>query len=458
MKIRTRLTLLFTLITAGILFLFAFAIYYSAREDREEEFYSRLEEEAYIKANLFFNVHVDREALQKIYKNNRKVIHEVEVAVYDTGFHLLYHDADDIDVVKETPQMIDRIRKTGLMKFYLGNWQVVGLKYAFQGKDYIITATAYDLHGYNKLDNMIRSSIFIFITAILLIYFAGIFFAGKAFQPVSEMISRVKTITATNLDLRLDTRESKDELSALAGTFNEMLDRLENSFDTQKQFVSNISHELRTPLTSLLAELELTSQRERSSDEYREVVLLLIKDVQKLIRLSNNLLDLAKANYDRSEIAFRAIRIDEVLLDARHQVQKNGPDYNIDIRFENETEDEKEISVEGNEYLLQVAFVNLFDNGCKFSDDHRSTALIRSAGGKIRILFSDAGIGIPETDLPHIFSPFFRGDNGHYAEGNGIGLSLTKRIIQLHKGTISVTSGKSRGTVFTIELPSLPGA
>ena len=154
----------------------------------------------------------------------------------------------------------------------------------------------------------------------------------------------------------------------------------------------------------------------------------------------------------QSDWHLKTIRIDEILLDARQQVQQANPDYKIDVHFENDFENDNQISVNGNEYLLKVAFANLFENGCKFSKDKQSIVSISFERDKIKLLFSDNGIGISENDLKHIFTPFYRGENKIYAEGNGIGLSLTQKIILLHKGTISVSSKQNEGTTFYVEL------
>lgn len=450
MKTRTRLTLLFTLVTATILLVFAAIILISAKENREKEFYALLKKEAITKANLFLNAEVDSKTLQDIYKNNRATLNEVEVAIYTPAFQLLYHDAVEIDVVKETKSMINEIARKGEIKFYQKDWQVIGMTYRFQGKEYIITAAAYDGFGYIKFYNLLETCIIVFILSILLLYVAGRFFSKKAFEPIVKMTNKAKTISATNLDLRLDTSKNKDEITELATTFNKMLNRLENSFDSQKQFVSNISHELRTPLSAIIAELELSTHKERNNNEYKMVIQNTLQDAKKLAKLSNSLLDLAKANYDPSEIAFKQLRIDEILLDARQQVQKSNPDYNITIHFENDFEEDSQISIHGNEYLLKVAFVNLFENGCKFSDDHQSIVSISFLNNKIELHFSDNGIGILPEELEHIFTPFYRGSNKIYADGNGIGLSLTRKIILLHKGNITVTSKKNKGTTFIV--------
>ncbi|MCL7987235.1 HAMP domain-containing histidine kinase [Sphingobacterium sp. lm-10] len=455
MQIRTKLTILFTIITATILLAFAFVIYYSAKESRRKEFNTLLSKEAYTKANVFLKAKVDRETLQEIYRNNRKILNEVEVAIYDTDFNLIYHDAVDIDFVKETANMLANIRTKGEISFYQDDWQVVGLLYTYEGQQYIITAAAYDQYGYSKLDNLLKTIISVFIISMLVLYFAGRLFSRKAFEPIKQMTDRASDISATNLDLRLDTHGDKDELSKLASTFNEMLERLEKSFDAQKHFVSNISHELRTPLAAIIAELELSTNKDRALADYKSAVIKALDDAKKIARLSNSLLDLAKASYDPSEISFKPVRIDEVLLDARQQIQKINPNYKIDIHFENDFENDDHILVNGNEYLLKVAFANLFDNGCKFSTDKQSTVSIYFGQGKIILRFSDKGIGIADDELDKIFSPFYRGKNRTFTDGNGIGLSLTQKIVSLHKGILSVTSVKNEETTFVIELSSM---
>lgn len=455
MKIRTKLTVLFTIITATIVLIFASVIYYSAKENREKEFYNLLTKEAVTKANLFFNAEVSEKTLQDIYSNNREILNEVEVAIYDQQFKLHYHDAVELDFVKETPEMVRWIYEKGNMQFYQNKWQVVGLRYEFNNTHYVITAAAYDYYGYAKLDNLLQNSVILFVITILFIYIAGWFFSKKAFEPVDQMTKKVKNISATNLHLRLPSNTNKDELSELSNTFNEMLSRLENSFETQKHFVSNISHELRTPLAAIIAELELSLTKERSLEHYKTAIARTLSDAQKLNRLSNSLLDLAKASYDPSEISFKQTRIDEVLLDAAQQVQKSDSTYKVIISFESNFEDDRQISVNGNEYLLKVAFANLLENGCKFSTDHQCSVLISFHQNKLRLEFLDNGIGITQENIDQIFKPFYRGDNKDFASGNGIGLSLTKKIISLHHATISVRSKSDVGSVFIVEFTTV---
>ncbi|HVS90439.1 MAG TPA: ATP-binding protein [Mucilaginibacter sp.] len=453
MNIRNRLTFLFIAVIAALLLVFAWVIYFSFSKSREEEYYSSLRHTAITKADLLLDAKVPAKVLQTIYKHSPNSLFQEEVAIYDTSFHLLYHDAVEIDKVKETKKMIDEIVAKKQIKFYQGQMQVVGILYHHDNKDYVITSAANDQYGYAKLRNLKYTLIIAFFGSIIFIYIAGHVFSAKALKPVSDMVDRVEEITATNLDLRINEGNGKDEIAELAITFNAMLNRLEKSFDAQKEFVSNISHELRTPLTAMLTELQVTAEKERSNDYYKDAINHAISDAQKLVRLSNSLLDLAKANYDHTEIAFKELRLDELILDARNDVLHDQPGCKINVIFEREIEDDDFISVFGNEYLLRVAFINLMENGCKFSYDNEASIVITYFKEKTILRFQDHGIGMDEEELPHIFTAFYRGANRQFAGGNGIGLSLTKKIIDLHKGSITVSSRKNEGTIFTVALP-----
>ncbi|GGH62177.1 signal transduction histidine kinase [Filimonas zeae] len=450
MKIRLKLTLLFTLLFAAILLAFALVVYFSYSENREDKFFKRLQQGAITQANLLLDAGVPANVLQLIYHN---AVNEEEVAIYDTSFNLLYHDGPDIDKVKETPQMMQRILQKKEIRFHINGNQAVGFLYHHKGRTYVITAAAEDVMGIRKLHNLQATLIAGFFLSIILTLAAGSLFSKKALRPVSAIVDKVEDITATNLHLRVPEGNGRDEIAELAITFNRMLNRLESSFEAQKQFVSNISHELRTPLATIIAELELSANRPRTQAEYREVIALALSDARKLARLSNDLLDFAKATYDEAEIGFKPLRLDEVLWDARTQVLKSNTAYQVSMVFEGEIEDDRLLTLHGNEYLLKVAFANLMENGCKFSADHHCTVTILLNQQSCQVQIADKGAGIPAEDLPHIFTPFFRGANKKYADGNGIGLSLTQRIISLHKGDIEVQSTPPNGTVFRLKLP-----
>lgn len=450
MRIKTRLTLLFTLLVASILLVFASVIYWSSSKSREVEFYGELEKEAITKAKLFLEAEVQPTTLHKIYLNNSEIINEVEVAVYDYDFNLLYHDAVEIDRVKETREMMHAIIQTGSLHYTQEDWQVIGVTYSFGDRNYVITATAYDEYGYTKLHALFVTIVVLVVISLLVIYFVGLFFADKVLLPITKMTKEVNQITATNLDLRISTEKNKDELGALADTFNEMLNRLENSFDSQKQFVSNISHELRTPLAAIIAELELALSKEQNKEYYIQTLRNALSDSQKIVRLSNSLLDFAKASYDPTEIAFKPVRVDEVIIDACQKLQRMEALYKFNFVIDESVTKEEILVINANPYLLEVALINLLENACKFSANQSCTIQVLYQDDRLVIEVIDKGIGIAAEDIASIFIPFYRGKNQNYNEGNGIGLPLTQKIINLHKGTLQVVSQVGEGTTFTI--------
>jgi signal transduction histidine kinase len=280
--------------------------------------------------------------------------------------------------------------------------------------------------------------------------------ARGALRPVSKIVDEVDIISESNLDTRLVIKKEHDELDELSEAFNQMLDRLEKSFDNQKMFVSNVAHELRTPLAALITELEVALLREqRTGEEYKIVIANTLNDAKNLKHSITGLLDMAKANYDASQIATEELRLDELLLDARETVLKTNKDYFVELIFDQDAGDDSMITVRGNEYLLKTAFVNLIENNCKFSENKSSLVQISFFKNNSIIRFSDVGMGIPADEIDKIFTPFYRGTNSIRTKGQGIGMSLTQKIILLHNGTITVHSHEGEGTTFIVEIPHI---
>lgn len=456
MKIRHKLTLRYTGITAAIFSLFVLAVYVFSEQAREKEFFRDLTREAVTKANLFLNGYVNAETMQSIYHNNRKFIDEVEVAIYTTDFQLIYHDAQDIDIIKETPELIRAATQCKELEFYEGNHQGIAMAYTYEGIDYVITAAAYDGYGYAKRNHLTTLLIILWLSGLVILAVLGYLLARGALRPVSKIVKEVDIISESNLNIRLAIKKEYDELDELSETFNQMLDRLENSFDNQKMFVSNVAHELRTPLATLITELEIALLREcRASEEYKTIITNALDDANNLKHLITGLLDLAKANYDFNQITTEELRLDELLLDARETVLKANKEYSVELIFDQDSEDDRMITVTGNEYLLKTAFVNLIENNCKFSDDKSSLVQISFLEKNAIIRFSDTGIGISMDEIDKIFTPFYRGTNSARTKGQGIGMTLTQKIILLHNGIITVCSHTEEGTTFVVEIPHI---
>ena len=455
MKIKYKLTFRYTSVTALVFSIAMLLVFFFSEHSREDEFFRDLTREAVTKANLYFSGKVDAETMQSIYRNNRQFINEVEMALYTVDSELLYHDAQDIDIIKETPDLINSAINHE-QKFYEGKYQAIAMKYPFEGKDYILTAAAYDGNGYSKLNRLTSLLLILWLIGLMLSGFIGYLLAGRALRPINKIVNDVDDITESRLNTRLNINKDHDEIDELSGTFNLMLDRLEKSFNNQKMFVSNVAHELRTPLATLIAELEIALLREqRTGDEYKIIITNALSDARNIQHLITGLLDLAKADYDASQITTENLRMDELLIDARETVLKSNNNYNINITFEQDDDDDSKITVKGNEYLLKTAFANLIENNCKYSNNGTSAISLSFNDVNTIIRFSDMGMGISDEEKEKIFIPFYRGKNGVGIKGQGIGLTLTKKIVALHRGAISVESSHGEGTTFVIKIPHI---
>ncbi|MDP2336446.1 MAG: ATP-binding protein [Bacteroidota bacterium] len=453
LNIRTRLTLQFTYIVTFILILFSFIIYYFSATYRESEFYSRLENKAINTAKLLIEVkEVDYDLLKIIDKNTINALYNEKVIIYDYQDKQIYNNLDD-DSIHISKALLDQIRLKKDVRYHQGKHEVIGLLYADKYDRFVVIASALDKYGRSKLNNLKWIIIIGFFISIGLTVFIGRIYASRALKPMSDVVKQVDKITIASLNMRVNEGNGTDEIAQLAITFNQMLERLESAFEMQRSFVSNASHELRTPLTSITGQIEVSLMKPRTQEEYEAVLDSILEDIKNLNSLSNGLLDLAKASSDISAITLRTLRIDEILWETRTELIKRNSDYNISIQFKEPIDDENKLAVFGNDHLLKIAIVNLMDNACKYSTD-KSVEIILSVSGKQFVAeFTDKGIGIDSADMEKIFQPFFRAKNANNISGNGLGLSLTDKIIKIHRGTISIDSQLNKGTKVTFCIP-----
>lgn len=452
MQIRDKLTFLFLLIVALIMGVSSLAIYYLSAQYRREEFYERIENKARNVAKLLIEVEeVDAELLRKIEDNNPVSLPSEEITIFDYQNEVLYSSQGTRSVeVNET--LLNRIRLEGEVRFVVGTQEVLGLLFADQYDRVVVVASATDIFGYRKLDNLRNVLFIVFGAGLLFTFISGRIFASRTLSPISRVIAQVDAIGISNLSSRVDEGNKTDELAQLAHTFNEMLDRLEEAFRLQKNFIANASHELRTPLTAITGQLEVTLLSERSADDYKRTVNSVLEDIKSLNYLSNRLLLLAQASSESVESSFGPVRVDELIWQSVGELQKRNPAYKIIVSFGEGLEDEL-LTVAGNEQLVKTALLNLMDNGCKYSEPHEVHVGVSSQGGWLELTFQDFGIGIGDDEKELIFQPFHRGSNAKNIKGHGIGLSLVERIIKLHDGQLHLQSKKDSGSTFTVRFP-----
>ncbi len=251
----------------------------------------------------------------------------------------------------------------------------------------------------------------LFVVGLVLLFIACYYLSYISLRPIREIVKQMEKITEQQINNRLPVENEKDELGELSIAFNELLERLEKSFDSQKMFVSNVSHEMRTPLAALIAGLDISLQKERSKKEYQKTIENALEDAHRMNSLIDGLLNLAKASYHEERIKKQPLRLDELLLDARQTILKAHPKYQIEILFEADSDDDDQyITVMGNLYLLNIAFSNLIENNCKYSADKSSFIQISYWEKSAIVRLSDSGVGMSEKDKEHLFTLFYRGE------------------------------------------------
>jgi signal transduction histidine kinase len=336
-----------------------------------------------------------------------------------------------------------------------GSREIVGTPYGKPPNRYVVLASAVDKYGFSKQRNLAILLASGWCLAVLIVFGAGRIYAGRALRPIRRIINQIDTITASHLEQRLAQGTDADELTQLAQRFNRMLDRLEDAFGQQRTFVSNASHELRTPLTAITGQLEVALLAGDDLSELRATVHSVLDDVRDLNRLTNGLLSLANVSVDESAVTTGPVALDELVWQVRADLIRLRPGSAVTVTFDDPAEQQADFRVTGSESLLRTALFNLMENGAKFAPDQRVSVRLMVGWETFALTFHNDGPPVAADELPEIFKPFRRGTNGRTVAGHGIGLSLTQRIVQLHRGRLAVTSDAGQGTTFRLDLPRL---
>jgi signal transduction histidine kinase len=453
MQIRRKISIIFTVLTSLVLLCSFSFIYYSSYQYTKNDFYVRLQEKADLIAQKYYEEdELSKQLYEKIIEKNSKSLPEAYYITLNINSPRLVDDSLK-DIMSE--QNIKQLLLGRNVKFSVGVKQGVGLYYPDNQGTFIIVVTAIDANGLQKLQKLLNVLVNIFFCSIVLIYFIGLFYSRRVLSPIGYILNNVKKIRITNLKLRLKENDGKDELGELTRMFNQMLERLERSFNMQKNFIHNASHELKNPLTAILGETEIALSRKRSQEEYIETLNKINTEAERLDILTRNLLNLAQADFEISEVNREEIRFDEFLWEIKDYF--DTADYKNRILFHivKLPHNPKSTIIYGISNLLKTAITNLIDNACKFSGRQIVVVTLAVENSTICLTISDKGIGIPENEISNLFQPFFRASNAHSFKGSGIGLSLAEKIIKLHEGVIDIYSNSPKGTKVEVRFNTL---
>jgi len=302
-------------------------------------------------------------------------------------------------------------------------------------------------------------------SALLVASLGGQFLANQALKPVDHITQTARMITSQNLNQRIKSLKVKDEISRLIETFNEMISRLDQSFHQIKQFSSDASHELKTPLTILKGEVEVALRKERTSQDYEQILRSNLEEINRMSKIVDNLLLLARTETGEIRLFKEEVNLSQIVSEVVTQLTKLAHAKDLQIVATNHHED---IPLYGDALRIREMLLNLIENSIKYTEPGGSISVSleknapHSLPGEeegsydgVKIVVSDTGIGIAKEDQERIFGRFFRVDKARSGEqgGSGLGLSICKWIVEAHQGEISVESELGKGSRFIVRLP-----
>jgi signal transduction histidine kinase len=437
MKIKNRLSLYFTAISAIVLLIVQVVICITFNSLVKSDFYGHLMDRANVAAQLYLEAdEISADSLSHVRERYLQPLSHEVVRLYD--------DKNAASFIKDKNQVwaspvINAVRKHKQMQFTEGSRQTVGIYYNDNQGNFVILVSAIDFQGDKRLNDLIESMAILLLSVTAGLFVISRWFAQKALEPIDKV------------SLRVDEGDGKDEISALAHNFNQLLEHLENAFELQQTFVINASHELRTPITTIIGEIEIALHKLRTNAEYEQVLQSVLTDAERLNETITSLLELANVDMNYTQPALKPVAIDELIWElSDYWTEKIGKNF-LNINILNLPDDHEKLQVLANKSLLTIAFNNIIGNAFKFSGNKPVQCDLYADEKCIIIKITDQGIGIMPDEMEKVFQSFFRGTNVKGYHGNGIGLYVTYKIISLFNGTIAVSSVPDRNTTVTIQ-------
>jgi len=452
MKSQTKIALIFSSGCLLIIILLSISVYYFSTQYSFADFYKRLEIRAIFKAKSTLEPEqIKAEAFKEAREQHLEVLPGEQDYLFEIKPERNFNiESRNLNIPED---FFKEIVRKGSANYKNSNTFYAGIKYTLKNTDYIVIVSANNYYNSHHLAYLRNIFLIAMPLASLLAIIIAVFISKKVLTPVKQITDKVEQISSESMHLRLTALTDNDELSKLILTFNTMLDRLETSFETQNNFISNASHELSTPLTAIIGEADVSLNKKRTPEEYTETIKVILNEAERLDKITKSLLFLAQTGFDGKKQKMDIVRMDQLIWDVKETIDKINPGNKIEIDLSLIPEDPKKLKIIGNSQLLHLALSNIVSNACKYSSNKPVQVSIGSTNDHLIIIIKDNGIGIPESELKYIYDPFFRASNTKNFEGYGIGLPLARNIIRLHNGVIVVSSEKNEGTSVQLRFP-----
>ena len=451
---QTKTMILLMVVFATVILLFGGLVYYSIVNFSHQRFYELLK----IRTTTIIQIEKSKKKLDIPENHILNSLNDEELPMERDYVFAVPEDSNFTKISSEVhipDTFFKNILRKGEANYNDNEFYYIGQSFRYNNKSYIAIASAKNHYVIDYLGFLKRT---LFTCIILSLFFSMIFsfyLSKTLFKPNLKITGKVQEITSENLHLRLEPQPDNKELNELVETFNTMLTRLETSFETQNHLIGNVSHELRTPLTSIMGEADVALSIERTNQEYRETLGIILNEAEKLDKKIKALLLIAQTGFDGKIQKIDKVRMDQLIWDAIETIRRIDSRNNIYLDISMLPDNPKKLKVLGNEQLLHLAITNIINNGCKYSNFEQVKVSIGATDTDVYIIVKDSGIGIPESEMHKIYDPFFRASNTKNYEGYGIGLPLARNIVRMHNGELTVSSFENQGTTVQLRFPTL---
>ncbi len=437
MKVGSKIALFYTLASVLTTIIIIAVFYIFSTQYINRLYASYLREKAYLTAQKHWEKdEVDEQSYQIIQRKYDELLPEAHEILLNMDSLSEVRDTLDKYLTQQQQALLitgeDSIPFSFKYKDQLG----AALYYPDNEGNFIVLVMSRNAYGTEIQEHLLLLSIFLVLFSSILIYFIGKIYSGRILVPLQHILKELKRIRANSLNRRLKQTGNNDELEEIIVTLNHMLDRLDSAFKAEKSFVSHASHELNNPITAIQGECEISLLKERSTGEYVEALQRISSESKRLSNLIRHLLFLSRQDEELLKTNIEEISLQDMLTDLTAD--------NDRIRLHT-PESGAPAAVQANSYLLKIALKNIIDNACKYSEKEVDIILSR-INRQVVIEIEDRGIGIPQEEIEHIFQSFYRGSNTHDYAGQGIGLSLTMKIISAYHGKLEISSEIEKGT------------
>lgn len=436
MTLKNRISLLVSLLFTILFGLASTVIFILYSNYRKEEFRDRLEIKALSNIKLLVNVkQVDNQLLKIIDQNSINKLYDEKTLVFDSNYKLIYSSIDDAKINWSVDDL-KYLKKNKTFFKQQGDYEVYGVFYDTNDKDFYALISATDDYGKKKLLFLRYTLVISYIFFTCLCWVITSFTVKKAMNPLNAFHQKIKNINENNLDTRIESKSSKNEIDLIADEFNFMMDRIEVSYQKQKEFTAHASHELRTPLSRMTSQIENAVADPDIKPKNRTFLNTILADVNHLSELINSLLILSKIDNREAE-NHEIQRIDEILFSSIEKINKAFPDFVILFEMEESEDLDTALEIKGNKNLLEIALSNVLKNACVYSDNKQAKVKISTDHYHLIVSVSNTGDTLSEDEQKKLFQPFMRGKNSKGTSGFGLGLRIVQRILTLHKANIT---------------------